>query len=47
MDSLNGLIYVDDRQVVQLNAVKVVDCEGDCLGATEVMISVLRENDER
>ena len=45
MDSLNGVLYVDDRQVVRLSAMKVLDSEGSCLGATEVEISVLAEGD--
>ncbi len=45
MDSLNGVVYVDDRQVVSLNVVKVLDSEGPCCGATEVEICVLREED--
>jgi Holliday junction resolvase RusA-like endonuclease len=45
MDSLNGVLYVDDRQVVRLKAMKVLDSEGPCLGATEVEISVFVEGD--
>ena len=45
MDSLNGVVYVDDRQVVSLNAIKVLDSEGSCRGATDVEISVLNEED--
>ena len=45
MDSLNGVLYVDDRQVVSLNVMKVLDSEGPCFGATEVEICVLREED--
>ena len=45
MDSLNGVVYVDDRQVVSLNVMKVLDSEGPCRGATEVEICVLREED--
>jgi Holliday junction resolvase RusA-like endonuclease len=45
MDSLNGVLYVDDRQVVNLNVMKVLDSEGPCFGATEVEICVLREGD--
>ena len=41
MDTLNGIVYVDDRQVVQLTATKVLDSEDECLGATEVEIRVL------
>jgi Holliday junction resolvase RusA-like endonuclease len=45
LDSLNGLLYVDDKQVVSLNVLKVYDTEGSCLGATEVEISVMKEED--
>lgn len=45
MDSLNGLLYVDDRQVVVLNVRKVLDCDGLCLGATDVEISVVKEEE--
>lgn len=41
ISALNGLIYVDDKQVVQLEVSKVLDNDGECLGSTEVMISVL------
>merc|ERR1712071_742207 len=44
LDSLNGLVYLDDRQVVSLHAIKVYDCEGDCEGSTE--ISIKSVNDE-
>ncbi|KAL7525213.1 hypothetical protein ACHAXR_000904 [Thalassiosira sp. AJA248-18] len=45
MDSLNGIVYDDDRQVVSLNAIKVLDSEGLCRGATDVEISILKEED--
>lgn len=45
MDSLNGLVYFDDRQVISLNAIKVLDTEGLCRGGTDVKISVLKEDD--
>ena len=45
LDSLNGILYVDDKQVVCLNVLKVYDTEGCCLGATEVEISVIKEED--
>ncbi|KAL7427912.1 hypothetical protein ACHAXH_000885 [Discostella pseudostelligera] len=45
MDSLNGLVYVDDRQVVELNVRKVLDSEGLCLGATDVEIRVVTEEE--
>lgn len=43
LDSLNGLLYADDRQVVSLKAMKMLDSEGLCDGATEVSISVLQD----
>ncbi|KAL3758446.1 hypothetical protein ACHAWU_003615 [Discostella pseudostelligera] len=45
MDSLNGLVYVDDRQVVVLNVRKMLDSEGLCLGATDVEICVVTEEE--
>lgn len=45
LDSLNGVLYVDDKQVVALNVMKVYDTEGCCLGATEVEISLMKEED--
>lgn len=45
LDSLNGVLYRDDRQVVWLQASKVLDTEGDCDGATEVKMTNLRESD--
>ena len=44
LDSLNGLLYADDRQVVSLKAMKMLDSEGVCDGATEVSISVLQDD---
>eukprot|EP00985_Skeletonema_marinoi_P010683 scaffold5002_cov141-Skeletonema_marinoi.AAC.4 len=46
MDSLNQVLYADDRQVVCLNAIKVLDSDGDCKGSTDVEISVLNDEDE-
>jgi len=43
MDSLNGLLYVDDKQVISLKVMKVLDCEGLCLGSTDVRINLMRE----
>ena len=44
LDSLNGVLFADDRQVVSLKAMKILDSEGMCEGATDVSITVL--NDE-
>ena len=43
LDSLNDLVYVDDRQIISLHAAKVLDSEGHCEGATEVIIRRLHE----
>jgi Holliday junction resolvase RusA-like endonuclease len=45
LDSLNDLVYVDDRQIISLHAAKVLDSEGHCEGATEVMIRKLDEDE--
>ena len=46
LDSLNGIVYVDDRQVVELHVKKVLDNEEDCLGKTQVWITRLKEETE-
>lgn len=43
LDSLNGLLYADDRQVVSLKAMKILDSEGTCDGAIDVFITVLQD----
>lgn len=45
LDSLNELVYADDRQVISLHVAKVLDSEGHCEGATEITISRLEENE--
>lgn len=57
LDSLNELLYEDDRQVVKLCAVKVLDTpvengdaaydaeDGLCLGGTDVEIRTIKEED--
>ena len=45
LDSLNDLVYDDDRQIISLHAAKVMDSEGHCEGATEVMIRRLDEGE--
>ena len=44
MDSLNQVLYADDRQIVCLDAIKMLDSEGDCKGSTHVEISVLDDD---
>ena len=45
LDSVNGLLYDDDRQVVSLSVTKLRDDEDECRGSTEVCIRVLSEDD--
>ena len=43
MDSLNGLLYVDDKQVISLKVMKVLDCDDLCLGSTDVRINIMKD----
>jgi len=45
LDSLNGVLYDDDRQVVELRAMKVMDSEGCCVGATDVLVEGVGERE--
>ena len=36
LDSLNELLYEDDRQVLSLHVTKLLDNDGMCTGSTEV-----------
>jgi Holliday junction resolvase RusA-like endonuclease len=45
LDSLNGMMYEDDRQVCSLHVTKFLDNEDYCLGATEVCVRVLDDAD--
>ena len=45
LDSLNGMIYHDDKQVASVHATKCYDSEGLCEGSTLVCIRNLRECD--
>ena len=38
LDSLKGVAYADDSQVVKLVLYKIMDSEGECNGATKVQI---------
>ena len=45
MDSLNGITYDDDQQVVSLSAIKVYDSDGEFQGATEVSIHSVSDSE--
>lgn len=47
LDSLNGLLYEDDRQIASLHVAKLYDNDTDelCRGSTRVCLRVLREDD--
>jgi hypothetical protein len=47
LDSLNGLLYTDDRQVVSLHVTKLLDNEGLCLGSTEVCLQRVKASNEQ
>jgi Holliday junction resolvase RusA-like endonuclease len=38
LDSLNGVAYEDDQQIVSLHAIKLLDNQDECLGSTELCI---------
>jgi Holliday junction resolvase RusA-like endonuclease len=44
LDSLNGLLYEDDRQISSLHVTKLLDNEEDCRGSTEVCLRVLADD---
>lgn len=45
LDSLNGILYDDDRQVCSLHVTKLLDNDGDCKGSTEISCRVLEDCD--
>jgi hypothetical protein len=45
LDSLNGLLYDDDRQVCSLHATRLLDNDGLCLGSTEVCVRAVGDAD--
>jgi Holliday junction resolvase RusA-like endonuclease len=38
LDALNGVVYTDDRQVVELTLHKLLDNKMDCLGCTIIKV---------
>mmetsp|Transcript_25057 Transcript_25057/g.41582 ORF Transcript_25057/g.41582 Transcript_25057/m.41582 type:complete len:232 (+) Transcript_25057:124-819(+) len=47
MDGMNGVLFVDDRQVVILKVVKTVDDTGMSNGSTEILVRKVRSRDMR
>jgi len=45
LDSLNGVLYEDDKQVASLQVTKVYDNEDPYTGSTDVIIRAMNEND--
>ncbi len=45
LDSLNGVIYNDDRQVMHSVSIKVLESHADCLGSTNVSFRVFSNED--
>jgi Holliday junction resolvase RusA-like endonuclease len=45
LDSLNGVLYEDDKQVASLQVTKVYDHEDPYTGSTDVIIRVMNEKD--
>ena len=43
LDAFNGLLYDDDRQIQNLQVLKMLDNEGECLGSTQVFIQSITE----
>jgi len=44
LDALNGVLFADDSQVVQLTAWKLLDSVGECQGRTVVEVSEFHPN---
>lgn len=44
-DSMNTILYEDDRQIMSVHVIKVLDNEGMCKGSTEVQLQSVTEQD--
>lgn len=44
-DSMNTILYEDDRQIMSVHVVKVLDNEGMCEGSTEVLLQSITDDD--
>lgn len=45
LDAFNGILYSDDRQIVRLCTTKVLDSEGNCTGATDIIFHSVDDTD--
>ena len=45
LDSMNEILYPDDRQIASLHVTKLLDNEGMCEGSTEVYLQSIRDED--
>lgn len=46
LDSLNGVLYGDDQQIVVLECTKCYDSQDDCLGKTKLKLQVITDISE-
>lgn len=44
-DSMNEILYQDDRQIMSLQVAKVLDNEGMCEGSTEILLRSIEDKD--
>ena len=44
LDAFNGILYSDDKQIVRLCTTKVLDSEGNCTGATDIIFHSVDDN---
>ena len=45
LDSMNEVLYEDDRQIMSIHVTKLLDNDGDCEGSTEVYLRSMKEED--
>ena len=46
LDALNTIVYADDKQIITLSAVKLLDDDGVCEGSTTVELSAIRSEQD-
>ena len=44
-DSMNTILYEDDRQITSVHLIKVLDNDGMCQGSTEIQLQSFNEED--